>query len=174
MNLPIQPPYLPMEAAPADDLPLGGDWQYEPKWEGTRCLVFRDGDDVQLQSRLGELVTDRFPDIVNDVRALDARRFVLDGSIIVTDSRVMIVVFDLLVTERANSLVRRMLLERRRRLESFAARHLAASRRIALSPQTDEIELAREWLTSLPADGVVAKDGEAPYLSGRSSSWLAL
>lgn len=163
-----------MEPAPISSMPLSGEWQYEPKWEGTRCLVFRDGDDVQLQCRLGELVTDRFPDIVDEVRSLEARRFVLDGSIIESDSRVMIVVFDLLVTERANSLVNRMLLERRRRLESFADRHLGASRRIALSPQTNEIDLAREWLITLPADGVVAKDTEAPYRSGLSDKWLAL
>ena len=163
-----------MEAAPVGALPLGGDWQYEPKWQGTRCLAFRDGDDVQLQSRLGELVTDRFPDIANALRALAAQRFVLDGNIVLADARVMLVVFDLLVTERANSLINRMLIERRSRLESFADRHLAGTDRIALSPQTTEVERAREWLISLPADGVVAKDSEAPYLSGRSSMWLAL
>jgi ATP-dependent DNA ligase len=163
-----------MEAAPAHCLPLGGDWQYEPKWEGTRCLVFRDDDDVQLQSAAGDLVTDRFPDIVSELRALDARRFVLDGAIIVTDAQLLLVVFDLLVTERANSLINRMLIERRARLESFAARHFEGTRHVAISPRTNELELAREWLISLPATGVVAKDNEAPYLSGRSEKWLAL
>jgi ATP-dependent DNA ligase len=163
-----------MEAAPADRLPLGGDWQYEPKWDGTRCLVFRDDDDVQLQSGAGDLVTDRFPDIVSELRRLDARRFVLDGSIVVAESRVLLFVFDLLVTERANSLVERMLIERRARLESFAARHFEGARHVAISPQTSEIERAREWLISLPAAGVVAKDSEAPYLSGLSAKWLAL
>jgi len=65
--LPIQPPFLAMEALPVEVIPEGPDWQYEPKWDGFRCVVFRDGDDVQLQSKAGQPLARYFPEIVEAI-----------------------------------------------------------------------------------------------------------
>src|SRR5262245_61135879 len=64
MTLPIAPVYPPMEAQLVDALPEGEGWQYEPKWDGFRCLAFRDGDDVQLQSKAGQPLARYFPELV--------------------------------------------------------------------------------------------------------------
>ena len=76
-----------MEALSVDEVPAGPEWQYEPKWDGFRCLVFRDGDTVTLQSKSGKPLTRYFPDVVEAVRALDAKRFVLDGEIVVPEGK---------------------------------------------------------------------------------------
>src|SRR5438309_2891759 len=85
--LEVRPPYAPMEALSVETIPVGADWQYEPKWDGFRCLVFRDGDKVTLQSKAGKPLTRYFPEIVDAVRALAANRFVLDGEIVVPHGR---------------------------------------------------------------------------------------
>jgi len=193
MTLPIAPPYAPMEAMSVDTLPRGGAWQYEPKWDGFRCLAFRDGDTVELQSKAGETLTRYFPELVESLRAVGARRFVLDGEIVVPEgtglsfdallqrihpaaSRVAMlaaatpsryIVFDLLVDDRGAALAGRTLAERRPRLERFAARHLADPR-FALSPATDDVAAAARWLeqTGGALDGVVAKRADLEYRSG--------
>src|SRR5262249_8020645 len=83
MSLPIHPPFPPMDALPATALPHGSGWQYEPKWDGFRCVVFRDGSEVQLQSKSGQPLTRYFPEIENAIRALPPKKFVLDGEIVV-------------------------------------------------------------------------------------------
>src|SRR6267142_71326 len=83
MTLPLRAPFPPMEALSVDQIPTGDEWQYEPKWDGFRCLVFRDGDKIELQSKSGQPLTRYFPELVQSVRALKARRFVLDGEIVV-------------------------------------------------------------------------------------------
>src|SRR3954469_10259533 len=83
MPLPIQPPFPPMEALSVDAIPTGDAWQYEPKWDGFRCLAFRDGDDVELQSKAGQPLGRYFPEVVAAVAALRASKFVLDGEIVV-------------------------------------------------------------------------------------------
>src|SRR5512132_3659979 len=136
-----------MEASTAPELPRGRGWQYEPKWDGFRCLAFRDGDTVRLQSKAGKPLGRYFPDVVESLAALRATRFVLDGEIVipvdgrlsfdelllrvhpaasrvrtlVAAHRARLVVFDLLVDGRGRSLVGLPLAERRRRLEAFAA-----------------------------------------------------
>ncbi|MGQ0813034.1 MAG: ATP-dependent DNA ligase [Gemmatimonadota bacterium] len=200
MNLPIQPPFLPMEAKQVDELPVSDDWQYEPKWDGFRCLVFRDGDDIELQSKAGKPLARYFPDVVENIRALGASTFVLDGEIVVpvgnilsfeellvrvhpAESRVrklaaanpaLFVTFDLLVTERATSLVERMLVERRARLESFAQRYFDGAAGVRLSPRTRDVAIARKWLTSVKGglDGVIAKELESPYRSGERTGMV--
>src|SRR2546430_17582226 len=115
-----------MEAEPVAAPPVGDDWQYEPKWDGFRCLAFRDGDEIFLQSKAKRPLARYFPDLVAALRSLKARRFVLDGEIAVpvegrfsfddllqrihpAASRVqkladqtpaIFIVFDLLLTER--------------------------------------------------------------------------
>src|SRR4051794_34444958 len=83
MALPIKPPFMPMEAASVSAIPEGPDWQYEPKWDGFRCLAFRDNQKVQLQSKAGQPLERYFPELVDQLRALRANRFVLDGEIVI-------------------------------------------------------------------------------------------
>ena len=75
-----------MEALSVDEIPTG-DWQYEPKWDGFRCLAFRDGDRIELQSKAGESLTRYFPELVEALSALSATRFVLDGEIVVPEGK---------------------------------------------------------------------------------------
>src|SRR5450759_514376 len=83
MNLPVSSPFLPMEAKIASDLPVGDHWEYEPKWDGFRCIAFRGEDEVELQSKAGQPLTRYFPEMVAALRAVKASRFVLDGELIV-------------------------------------------------------------------------------------------
>jgi ATP-dependent DNA ligase len=83
MSLPISKRYRPMEALPASELPSGPDWQYEPKWDGFRCLAFRDGKRIELMSKAGKPLTRYFPELVSALAALSAKQFVLDGEIVI-------------------------------------------------------------------------------------------
>src|SRR5215469_8171087 len=147
MALPLGTRYAPMEAKPVDELPVGREWLYEPKWDGFRCLTFRDGERVLLMSKSGKPLSRYFPDVVTTVRTVGTSRFVLDGEIIVpvdhalsfdqllqrihpAASRVrmlaeqfpaLLVVFDLLVVGD-RSLVDQAFADRRTRLESFVRR----------------------------------------------------
>src|SRR3954471_16613807 len=83
MSLPIKPPLQPQLARAAKELPQGDGWRYEPKWDGFRTIVFRDGDDVHLQSRNGKPMNRYFPEVIEQVLALPGERLVLDGELIV-------------------------------------------------------------------------------------------
>src|SRR3954454_23703839 len=83
MSLPLKPPINPQLARSAKELPEGDSWRYEPKWDGFRTIVFRDGDDVYLQSRNGKPMNRYFPEIPPQVTSLGADRVVLDGELIV-------------------------------------------------------------------------------------------
>src|ERR1700755_1296986 len=82
-RLAVKPPLAPMEAKLVNALPEGDEWQYEPKWDGFRCLVFRDGDDVYLQSKNGQPLARYFPDVVANVAKLPQQQFVLDGELVI-------------------------------------------------------------------------------------------
>jgi ATP-dependent DNA ligase len=194
MKLPIQPPFLPMEAKNVADIPTGSEWQYEPKWDGFRCLAFRDGDTVELQSKAGQSLTRYFPELVKALLDIKAPKFVLDGEIIVliqdklsfddllqrihpAASRVTklakehparFVLFDELVNDQGRSLVDQPLVQRRAALESFADRYIAGNPMFALSPATQDISVARQWLKTMRGqlDGLVAKRLDLSYLSG--------
>jgi ATP-dependent DNA ligase len=194
MSLPLEFPYPPMEAEASSQLPNEGSWQYEPKWDGFRALAFRDGDTVRLQSKAGKPLGRYFPDVVASLVALEPRRFVLDGEIVIpvegrlsfdelllrihpAASRVRtlveahparLIVFDLLVDERGHSLVDLPLAERRERLEAFARRHLPPEDSIVLARATQRLDTARNWLArgGGDLDGVVAKRLDLPYRSG--------
>lgn len=196
MKLPIAPPYPPMEALAATTIPAGAEWQYEPKWDGFRCLAFRDGEEIETQSKSGLPLARYFPEMAAALAALDARKFVLDGELVIpigghlsfndlqlrlhpAESRVrklaaehpaMMVIFDLLVDDRGRALVERPLEDRRRRLEDFFARY-GDSPALRLSPATRDMEEARRWLGTLGGslDGVIAKRLDAPYESGKRS-----
>src|SRR5580704_2480520 len=83
MTLPLKNDYPPMEGQPAAELPTGPQWQYEPKWDGFRCLAFRDGRRVDLMSKSAKPLTRYFPELVQTLAALKAQRFVLDGEIVI-------------------------------------------------------------------------------------------
>jgi len=84
MALPINRGYKPMEAKSAPELPTGNHWQYEPKWDGFRCIAFRDGEKIELQSKAGRSLTRYFPDIAHGLKSLEARRFVIDGELVIS------------------------------------------------------------------------------------------
>src|SRR5436190_23035132 len=81
--LPLKSPIKPQLARSAKELPEGDSWRYEPKWDGFRTIVFRDGDDIQLQSRNGRPMNRYFPEVVEQIRELPSQRVVLDGEMIV-------------------------------------------------------------------------------------------
>jgi ATP-dependent DNA ligase len=83
MSLPIKPPYPPMDALSASEVPMGPEWQYEPKWDGFRCLAFRDGTHVELQSKAGQPLGRHFPEIAQALLILKPTRFVVDGEIVI-------------------------------------------------------------------------------------------
>jgi hypothetical protein len=82
MALPLQMPFSPMEGLSVDAIPVGKEWQYEPKWDGFRALAFRDGKNVDLQSKSARSMKRYFPEVVAALRRLDALRFVLDGELV--------------------------------------------------------------------------------------------
>jgi len=83
LDLPIQPPYPPMEAKRVDAVPSGDKWLFEPKWDGFRAIIFRSGDEVAIQSKAGQPLTRYFPEVVEAIRSLKAKQFILDGEIVV-------------------------------------------------------------------------------------------
>src|SRR3954465_8817303 len=83
MALELRPPLAPMEALSVSEIPRGPEWQFEPKWDGFRAIAFRDGDTVELQSKSGQPLARYFPEVVGALRGLKARKFVLDGEIVV-------------------------------------------------------------------------------------------
>jgi ATP-dependent DNA ligase len=194
MSLPIPLEYPPMEASTSAILPDDDGWLYEPKWDGFRCLTFRDGTEADLRSKAGKPLGRYFPEVVESVRKLQAKRFVLDGELVIpvegtlvfdelllrihpAESRVRalaesnpahLILFDLLVDTRGRDRTGAPLLARRRTLEEFAASHLRQVTGFHLSPMTEDVETARAWLTGEHGglDGVIAKLAASPYTSG--------
>jgi ATP-dependent DNA ligase len=190
VRLPVEPPLTPMLGKLVRELPLG-DFVYEPKWDGFRCLAFRSGEEVDLRSRHGRALARYFPEVVAGLRALPRERFVLDGEVLVardgefdfhslmarlhpaasrverlareTPARFM--VFDVLALDDAN-LCDRPLKERRAALEELLADRPAG---IHLTPVTDDAAAARRWLDRFQGagiDGVIAKPRDLPYRPG--------
>jgi len=184
MSLPLKPPIKPQLAKSAKELPEGEEWRYEPKFDGFRTIVFRDGDEVQLQSRGGKQMNRYFPDVVEQVLAMPERRVVLDGEMLVVVDDVQ--EFDLL-SQRihpAASRVQKLAMqtpahyvafdvlavgdevllhlpytERRERLESLDLGP------VDLTPVAADTEGAGRWLTGT-SEGVIAKQADAAYLPG--------
>jgi ATP-dependent DNA ligase len=193
MTLPIRPPYEPMELQQAETIPDGSQWQYEPKWDGFRCLAFRDGEEVYLQSKAGEPLARYFPEVVEHLRALRADRFVLDGELMVqlgdslsfdallqrihpAASRVQrlaketparYIIFDILIDADGTDVTTTPLAQRRSALEAFDEHYLRGDE-IVLSPATTERAQVDEWFARVgnALDGVVAKRRDRDYASG--------
>jgi ATP-dependent DNA ligase len=189
-----------MEARTVAEIPAGKEWQYEPKWDGFRCLAFRRGDEIYLQSKAGQPLARYFPDVVAELSRLRAKRFVLDGELVVpvagalsfdelqmrlhpAASRVqklaaahpaMLIVFDLLEDEAGASLLLLPLQIRREKLERFAAKHLPKKSAIRLSPATRSLAKARKWFGRVGGDldGIMAKQVDAAYASGERTAMV--
>jgi len=204
MSLALSLDYAPMEARVVGELPIGPQWQYEPKWDGFRCLAFRDGSRVELRSKSGQSLTRYFPEIATALLELGAKRFVVDGELVVPMSGALsfdallqrihpaksrvdrlaretpaaYLVFDLLVDERGTNVSVKPLSERRERLDAFLDRYLSPSLRsagIAASPATRRIAEARGWLAGRAGtDGVVAKRLDLPYASGERTAMVKI
>ena len=202
MTLPIKVPFLPMEAKTVAEIPEGDGWQYEPKWDGFRCVAFRDTKTVQLQSKSGQPLERYFPEVVDALLELKPNRFVLDGELIVpidgslsfdallqrihpAASRVkklaeetpaQLIVFDLLVDDKGKSLVEMPIEDRRPRLETFASEFLAESESVRLSPSTRDIAIVKKWFKAVGSglDGVIAKRLGLPYMSGERTGMVKI
>ena len=183
-----------MEARSVDTIPRGGEWQYEPKWDGFRCLLHRDGGHVDLRSKSGEDLTRYFPELVEAALKLKASEFLLDGEIVVphgkafsfddllqrihpaasrvkklsTETPALYLAFDLLATSERKELSATPLRVRRAALEQFAKTQFTSNPTFRLSPASVSHATAEKWLkrSGGGCDGVIAKRLDLPYQSG--------
>ena len=191
MRLPFAPPLEPMLSTAADRLPEGSGWLFEPKWDGFRTLVFRDGDEIMIQSRDGKPMNRYFPELIAPVAASLPERCVVDGEIVIVSaggldfealllrihpaaSRVQLlaaqtpasfVAWDLLALGDKD-LRGEPLAVRRERLEQGLAR---AAPPVHVSPATRDPAVAQDWFRRFEGaglDGVMAKRLDAPYRAG--------
>ncbi len=191
-----------MEARSVDEIPGDAGWQYEPKWDGFRCLAFRDGDEIFLQSKAGQPLARYFPDVVHALRALQAKRFVLDGELVIpiegalsfdelqlrlhpAASRVqklaaehpaIFIAFDLLAGTNGKSLLAVPLEKRRVALEAFAKKFSPNENQIRLSPATGDLRKANKWFEKVGGDldGLIAKRVDLPYASGERTAMVKI
>ena len=188
----MAPGLQPMEAKLEPDLPHGQLWTYEPKWDGFRCLVFRQGEDVLLQAKSGKPLTRYFPELVQRLRRLKPDRFIADGELLVkagkgfafdalqmrlhpAESRIRrlsvdtpstLMLFDLLAAPAGRDISAEPLATRREDLEALVA--AAAEPSLQLSPHTEDVAEACAWLAEggPSVDGVMAKRLDGPYAPG--------
>lgn len=193
-ELAVASPLEPMEALAVKEIPTGPGWQYEPKWDGFRCVAFRAGSEVVLQSKAGKRLDRYFPELVDTLVALPTRRFVVDGEIVIpmdgglsfdallqrihpAPSRVArlaretpcrLMLFDLLLDARGRSRLAVPLAARRPELEAFWEKAGSRVAGVALSPATRDLAIVRRWFErgGRSLDGVVAKLLDAPYTPG--------
>jgi ATP-dependent DNA ligase len=191
-GLPLATP--PMEAQTTEVLPPGSGWQFEPKWDGFRCLAFKAGAKVELRAKSGKPLGRYFPEVVAMLSRLPAERCVIDGELVIEiDGRVSFdalqlrlhpaasrvqklahetparfIVFDLLLDAAGGRVMDLPLHERRAALEALVAAAGESDARLALSSCTRNRTTAQRWLDNLRhgTDGVVAKRLDAPYAAG--------
>ncbi len=184
---------LPMEARLVEDLPVEPGWQFEPKWDGFRCLALRDGHRVELRAKSGKPLARYFPEMVTALRQLGPTQFVLDGELAIpvgetlsfdalqmrlhpAESRIrklaaetpaVLILFDLLTATSGERTLDAPLLQRRAALEAFY-HLLGPNEALRLSPFTRDVGEARGWLESSGGalDGVIAKRIDGIYEPG--------
>jgi ATP-dependent DNA ligase len=189
MPLPLPLTLKTMEAEPVDGLPQGRQWLYEPKYDGFRCLAFRDGGELHLQSRNQKPLGRYFPELVSAFIAMPQQLFVIDGEIVIEGqsfetlqlrlhpaaSRIArladeypatFIAFDMLAGEDGRDLTPLPFRERRKLLE-ILARHAGTSHALRVSKATASFETAKGWLGRQGLDGIMAKDRDEPYRSGK-------
>ena len=181
---------MPMEAASAAALPEGDDWWFDPKWDGFRCLAFKDGASVRLKAKSGKPLGRYFPEVIDALAALPAPRFVADGELLIAaegafsfealqlrlhpaESRIrrlagetpaVIALFDLLLSPEGRDLRGEPLSRRRSALEAFYAAQ--ANPILQLTPGTRDPAQAQAWLDGGEVEGVIAKRWSGAYLEG--------
>ena len=183
----------PMEAKLVSELPEEPGWQFEPKWDGFRCLAFRAGNQVDLRAKSGKPLGRYFPEVVAMLAALKPDPFVIDGELAIpvddtlsfdalqmrihpAESRIkklsvetpaILILFDMLLDSKGNSLIEEPLVKRRAALERFYKTARQAEG-LKLSPYSSNRKQAERWLDSARGalDGVVAKRSDGPYLPG--------
>ena len=183
-----------MEATSLDELPVGEGWSFEPKWDGFRCVVFKEGKKVELQSKSGQPFNRYFPEVAEALGRLRPAKFVLDGELVVprdnqlsfddllqrihpAASRVkklsgetpaLFIAFDLLVDSRGRALFEHPQEERRAVLEEFAKRAFRDRESVRLSPSAATLKQASRWWKMVGGnlDGIVAKRSMLPYRFG--------
>jgi ATP-dependent DNA ligase len=193
----LKPPMPPMEARSVEEIPTGDCWQYEPKWDGFRCLAFRDHNNIYLQSKNGQPLGRYFPDVIENLAKLPQQQFVLDGELVIPESGALsfdelqlrlhpaasrvqklaaahpalYITFDLLA-ENGQSHLELHLRERRRFLEKFARSNMQSAKNIRLSPATTDYRVASNWFrkSGRDLDGIIAKRLDAAYASGERTS----
>jgi len=181
----------PMEALLVAELPKGAGWQFEPKWDGFRCLAFRAGGEVEIKAKSGKSLSRFFPEVLANLGALAAQHFVLDGELVIpvegslsfdalqmrlhpAESRIkklsretpaVFVAFDCLLRKPRQPLLELPFEERRAQLEAFLAHEEEG---LSLTPFTRDVRKAKTWLNrhQLALDGVVAKRLDLPYQAG--------
>jgi ATP-dependent DNA ligase len=191
MNRPISLPEA-MEARAVSEIPRGAHWQYEPKWDGFRCLLGRSQDAVAMRSKSGQDLARYFPEVAAAAITLPERDFVLDGELVVptvhglsfddllrrihpAESRIRrlavemaasYIAFDLLMQNGIN-LADMKLSKRRRSLEDFAKKCFSQSPVFRMSPASCKLADAQRWLRAVgDTDGVIAKRLDLPYQEG--------
>ncbi|MCA2979498.1 MAG: ATP-dependent DNA ligase [Myxococcaceae bacterium] len=191
MLLPFAPPFEPMLAQARDDLPVGPGWRYEPKWDGFRALVFRDGEALELSSRESRPLARYFPELVEALKQALPSRCVVDGEIILPGPKGLD--FEALQSRLhpAASRVKRLSAERPTcfvafdllalgdddwRERQYAARReglereVRATASVFVTPQTQAPAEAARWFTDFEGagcDGVIARPEGLPYCSGQ-------
>jgi ATP-dependent DNA ligase len=194
MNLPVSPPIAPMLAKRIDAIPEGDTWIFEPKWDGFRALVFRDGDEIMIQSRDQKSLNRYFPDVVETLKRQLPVRCVLDGELVIAASTGLdfdalqlrihpaasrvkllsqqipasIVFFDLLALDDRD-LCPTPFEERRAELESLLAN---AAPPIHITPATRDTATAQDWFRRFEGaglDGVIAKPLAGTYQPDKRS-----
>ncbi|HET6953374.1 MAG TPA: ATP-dependent DNA ligase [Acidimicrobiales bacterium] len=196
MRLPVMPPVKPMLAKAVYEVPRQAGLLYEPKWDGFRCIVFRDGDEIELGSRNDRPLTRYFPEMVEALRATLPERCVVDGELVVVtgegldfealqqrihpatsrinrlagETPASFVAFDLLALDDRD-LCEEPFAERRRLLEGVVPADRA---RVHITPLTDDADTADDWFHRFEGagfDGVVAKPSGAPYRQDQRTMW---
>jgi ATP-dependent DNA ligase len=179
-----------MEARPAAALPTEPGWWYEPKWDGFRCLAFRQGPEVILQAKSGKALTRYFPEVVARLAALPQDSFALDGELLIaiggqtsfealqlrlhpalsriqrlsTETPASLTAFDMLQAPDGEDLRPTPLTRRRAVLKAFLSR--LDGEGLSLTPGTDDLVLAQAWLDEGKLEGIVAKRLDGPYVEG--------
>lgn len=183
----------PMEAKLVAELPKEKGWQFEPKWDGFRCLAFRAGDEVEIKAKSGKSLSRFFPEVLSNLAALPEKNFILDGELVIpvdgglsfdalqmrlhpAESRIKrlaqetpatFVAFDCLLSRPRQALLERPFEQRRAALEVFFE-SIGEHAGLAITPFTRDLRKAKRWLNDrqVSVDGVVAKPLDSPYQPG--------